>query len=143
MILRKFCVDDYEQVVDMFYDFSKDVYSNRKIGAKYFYYRAVSQWINDKKDIVVVEDKGKLVGFTLAYIDDLRGLTEPVYQGDICYVKEEYRKTRAAYMLYKNVYNYGKEQGMIVSSNGRISNGIDKMVLKHFKAEAKFTTIEG
>lgn len=143
MILRKFRLDDYEELVDMFYEFTSEVYSNRKIGSKYFFYRAVQEWINDKKDIVVAVNNDTIVGFTLAYVDDLRGITEPVYQGDICYVREEYRNTRAAYMLYKNVYNYGKELGLIINSNGRISNGIDKMVMKHFKASAKFTIMEG
>lgn len=143
MMLRKFKADDYEELVDMFYDFSVEVYTNRKIGAKYFYHRAVQEWVRDDKDIVVALDKDKIVGFSLAYIDDTKGLTEPIYQGDICYVVPEYRKTRAGYMLYKNVYNYSKELGLPISANGRIANGVDKMLVKHFNAKAKFILFEG
>lgn len=143
MTIRKFQVDDFEELVEMYYNFICEVHHNRKIGAKYFFYRKVMEWINKGLDIILADDNGKLAGFTLAYIDDMKGITEPVYQGDMCYVKPEYRKGRAAYMLYKNVYNYGKEQGLLVTSNGRIENGIDQMVIKHFNAKPTFQIIEG
>ena len=144
MRLRKFTIKDYEVLVDMFYNFTCEIYSNRAIGTKYAFYKLVDSWIEKKHDIVfAVNNSEDIVGFTVAYIDHNNGITEPVYLGDIAYVKPEYRKTRASYMLYKNVYEYSKELNMKIVSNSRIENGIDKMVQKHFNAIPKYIMMEG
>lgn len=143
MILRKFNLNDYEKLVDLYYDFHKEVYSNREIGAKYFYYKKVIGLINDKYDIIVLYEGDDMIGFTLAKIDHMEGLTEKIYSGDIAYVIPSKRKGRAAYMLYKNVYNYAKEIGLKIVSNGRIENGVSDMIEKHFNATPRYTIFEG
>lgn len=143
MNIRKFNLDDYEQVVDMFYELNKEVYDGiRKISPIYFYYKAVIGWINDGKHIVVAEYNNQLVGFTLAYIDDVSGLTEKVYNGELAYVRPKYRNGRASYMLYNNVVSFAKENNLNLVSNSRVANGVDKMVEKHFSPEKMFINFE-
>lgn len=144
MRLVEFSMDYYEDVVDMFYDFNIELFSKyRKIGYKYFYYKAVMNWINDKKHIIICIDKyNNPIGFSLAYIDDNSGLTERYYNGEIAYVKPAYRKGKASYLLYKNVVAMSVQLGLNLNSNGRIENGIDKMIEKHFNPIPLFTNYE-
>lgn len=143
MILRRITLNDYEEIVDMYYNFMIEVFGDkRQITPKYFYYKLVIDWINSSKHIVVATKDDKVLGFTLSYIDTNSNLTEPIYNGEIAYVKKEYRNTKAGYMLYKNVVNVAKELNMNLVANGRICNGIDKMIEKHFKPEAMFINYE-
>ena len=58
MRLRRFLMDDYEDVANMLHLFYKEVFSDkRKIGSKYFFYKEVNNWINSRKDIIIAEDK--------------------------------------------------------------------------------------
>jgi GNAT superfamily N-acetyltransferase len=141
--LRKFQLDDYEVVVDMLYNFYIEVYGDmRKIGSKYFFYKEVAEWINSGKDIVIAEQDCDIAGFTLAYINDFGGMTEPVYYGEIAFVYPEYRKGRAAYMLYKNVVQYAQEIGLNLFSNGRVENKVSDMIEKHFNPKKMFINYE-
>ena len=142
MILRKFTLSDYEEIVDMYYDFIKEVYSTRKIGSKYFFYRKINEFISDKCDIVIAEKDGIISGFTVSKIDDMGGITEPVYDGMIAYIKPKFRKGRTAYMLYNNVSEYAKELGIPLVSNSRIENGVNKMIKKHFNVQEKYIMFE-
>ena len=141
--LHKFNIDDYEELVNMYYNFTKEIYSSRKIGSKYFFYRKVSDWINASYDIILAKDGSKVVGYTLCHVDDMLGLTETVYDCEMAYVKPEYRKGRAAYLMYKNAYAYAKEKGLTITSLGRIENGVDDMMIKHFNLKPMFTLLEG
>lgn len=140
--LRKFRLDDYKEVVDMYYEFTKEVYPNRKIGPKYFFYKKVSEWINDSKDIILAIHNEGIVGFTLAFIDDTSGITEPIYFGEIAFVRPEHRKTRAGYLLYKNVSNYAKEKELTLVANGLATNGVSDMIEKHFDCKRMFINFE-
>lgn len=145
MYLRQFNLDDFEEVVDMYYNFNIEVYGKfRKIGSKYFYYKAVTEWINtDKHIILAVNNENKVVGFSLCFIDDVGGLTEPIYNCGIAYVKPQYRNTRASYLLYKNGYSKAQELNMNIYSSARIENNVDKLMSKHFNLEPKFINMEG
>lgn len=143
MKLSKLNLNDFEEFVTLYYDFHKEVYANRKIGAKYFYYKKAISLINDEYDIVVLKDNDEMIGFTIAKIDKMEGLTETIYSGDIAYVVPSKRKGRGAYMLYKNVYNYAKELGLKIVSNGRIENGVSDMIEKHFDATPRYVIFEG
>lgn len=144
MILSKFTLDDYEDVVDMFYMFINDVFNNRKINAKYFFYKEVEYWIKNGYHIILAKNRdGINVGFTMCRIDNLSNLTEDVYVCDYCYVKEDYRNTRASYMLYKNGYNYAIENNLQLVVSGRINNGVSNMIEKHFNLKEKFKLYEG
>lgn len=141
--IRQFMIPDFEEVVNMYYDFTKEVYPERDIGEKYFFYKKVIEWINDSYDVVLAYNEKEIVGFTMCYQDMCNGLTEPIYQCELAYIKPEYRKTRTAYLLYNNAYEYAKQLGMQISSNGRVENGVDKMMLKHFNLKPKFTVLGG
>lgn len=142
MTLRPFFLQDYEAVVDMYYDFTKEVFTERRIGTKYFFYKTITDWIQKGRDIVLVEHNDEIIGFSMAYYDDFGGLTEPFYNGEIAYVKPEYRKSKAAYLLYNNVVEVAKEKNLLLVANGRIENGIDTMIKKHFKATPMFINFE-
>lgn len=143
MHLKKMELFDYEEVVDMLYAFYKEVFGDtRQLGSRYFYYQAVSDWLNKGKDVVLSVDKGVVTGFTMAFVDDMGGLTKPVYNGEMAYVKPEFRKGRSAYLLYKNVVEYAEELNMNLISNSRVENGVDKMVEKHFDCKKMFVNYE-
>jgi hypothetical protein len=141
--LSKFQLSDYEQVVNMYYEFTKEVYPNRKIGERYFFYKVVQKWINDGADIVIATEGVIPIGFSVCYKDEFGGLTESIYQCDIAYVKPHKRKSRAAYLLFNNGYEYAKQLGLKVSTSGRTSSKVDKMMMKHFNLTQTFTTLEG
>ena len=144
MHLREFTLDDFEEVVGMYYDFTYDLFADkREISPKYFFYKQVINWVNDKKHIILACKDSEIVGFSMSYIDEFNGLTRPIYTCEIAYVKPSHRKTRAAYMLYKNGYNMGKELGLNIHTNGRVSNGVAKMMKKHFELEEQFINFEG
>ena len=143
MKLRKFNLNDYEEVVSMHHSFISEVFEDRKINPKYFFHKEVMSWINDSKDIVVAYKDETIVGYTMCYLDQFNGLTEPVYTAEICYVKPEYRKTKAAYLLYKNGYNYSIELGVPIVVSARVESGVDVMIEKHFNLEKEFITYKG
>ena len=144
MKIRTFVLDDYEEVVKMYFDFTTEVFSNRRtISPIYFFYKEITRWINSDKHIILACEDDKILGFSMSYVDSFNGLTQSIYNCEIAYVKPTYRKTRAAYMLYKNGYNMSKELGLNIHTNGRISNGVSKMMKKHFDLEEQFINFEG
>lgn len=142
MKIRKATLEDFEEIVDMFYEFTKEIYTDRKIGSKFFFHQAVSKWFTENKDVIVTFNDDSITGFSLAYLDYNNGLTEPIYFGEIAYVKPEYRKTRAAYMLYKNGDDYAKEKGLTAVTNALATTGVSKMVQKHFDCREMFINLE-
>lgn len=146
MQLIPFSLEFYEDLVDMHYSYVREIYGDkRRINPKYFFYRSVQSWIEKRREIVLAIHKGDVVGYTVSYIDDMDGLTEPVYKGQYVYVKETARKTRAAYLLYNNVEQRAKDLNMNLTADGRVSNGADKILDKHFadnKDNKMFSTYE-
>lgn len=142
--LREITLEDYEEVVKMYFDFTTEVFSDkRKISPIYFFYKEVTNWINSNKHIILAYEGNKVLGFSFSYVDNFNGLTEDIYNCEIAYVKPEYRKTRAAYLLYKNGYNMSIELGLNIHTNGRVCNGVSDMIKKHFNLEEQFINFEG
>ena len=142
MTLHNMLLPDYEEVVDMYYDFTKEVYPERTVGERYFFYKEVESWINNRRDVVIVKKDDTIVGFSLSYVDQNSGLTSPIYNGVIAYVKPEYRKTRAAYLLYKNVSERANDLELTLMANGLVTNGVSNMVKKHFDCKEMFINFE-
>ena len=142
MTLHKLTLKDYEEVVDMYYNFMKEVYPERIIGERYFFYKEVMSWINNSRNVILVKKGSITVGFSMAYLDQNSGLTEAVYNGVIAYVKPEYRKTRAAYLLYKNMSDVAEENNLTVVANGLVTNGVSDMISKHFDCKEMFINFE-
>lgn len=145
MYLRKFQLEDFEELVDMLYAFTKETNEGLKLNPKYFYYKQVIFMINSKNNDVVlaVNKDGIICGFSYCRLDTMDNLLEAFYNCEYCYVKPEFRKTRAAYMLYKNSYKYAIEKKLTLRVSGRIENGVAKMIEKHFMLEPKYTLFEG
>ncbi len=142
MKLYNFTLPDYEELVDMYYEFTKDVYSERTMGERYFFHKEITSWIANRRDVVIAKKDGTIVGFTMGYADDNSGLTNRVYNGVIAYVKPEYRKTRAAYMLYMNVSERAKDLELTLMANGLVTNGVSDMIEKHFDCKEMFMNFE-
>jgi GNAT superfamily N-acetyltransferase len=128
----------------MFYNFTREIFGDkRRVNPKYFFHKEVQRWIEEGKDIVLaISDNGDVVGYSMAFVDKNQFLTEAVYNGEMAYVYPEYRKTRAAFMLYKNVVEYAKEQNLNLVANGRVENGVDAMIEKHFDCNKTFVSYE-
>lgn len=139
--IRPFNQLDYEEVVNMYYDFNTEIYPNRIIGMKIRYYEKVLEWIKNKVHIVVSHKDDIITGFSMCYVDT-SGLTEPMYQCDICYVKPEFRKGRSAYLLYNNAVSFAKDNNIGIVSEARIENGTDEMCIKHFDMKPTYLRIE-
>lgn len=148
MILRPAGLKDHEELVEMFTDLIKTIYKGFVIGEPFFFHRNVIAWFESRKDVVICEkEDGTIVGFSMAYIDDI-GFIEPYYKGEIAYVKPEYRKTRAAYMLYNNVIEYAKKRNMKVISAAYVGDGnrdqVDKLQSRWGKPMfVEYTTAQG
>ena len=147
MRLIPFSLEFYEDLVDMHYAFITEVYGDkRRINSKYFFHKEVQSWIDNRREIVLAVSNCKVIGYSLSYITDLSGLTEPVYKGEYVYVVKDARKSRAAYLLYNNITQRAKDLNMNVSGGGRAINGADKMLEKHFGdgsgQERMFSTYE-
>ena len=142
MTLHKMMIRDFEETVSMYYDFTMEVYPERQIGERYFFYKEVMSWIANRRDVILVKKNDTIVGFSLSYIDQNNGLTESVYNGVIAYVKPEYRKTRAGYLLYKNISDYAKEKKLTLVANGLVTNGVSTMIKKHFDCKEMFMNFE-
>lgn len=123
MKLRPATLHDFEELVKMYKELVKTVYYDLKINEDIFLYGTVLEWFKKKRDIILCEtDDGEVAGFTLSYIEDI-AIVEPYYMGDIAYIKPQFRKSRAAYLLYNNVVDYGKRIGMKVQAKAFVGNG--------------------
>ncbi len=127
--LRVADIKDYEEIVAMYKELVKEVFKGFELGEDIFFYGIVSNWFKDGKDVVVSVDNETLTGFSLAYVEDL-GMVKPYYQGDIIYVKDEYRKGRSAYLLYNNGVDYADSKGLPIIAKAYVGgvNKIDKIM---------------
>ena len=126
--LRQFELDDFPELVSMFKELTREIYPNRKIGADYFFYRSVLGWVQADKHIIIALKGEDIIGFSLCHIET-SGITEPIYLGECAYVKPEYRRSKAAYLLYKNGSDKASELGLTLFSNAFIGglNHVDKI----------------
>jgi len=123
MKLRTASPDDYIELVSMYKELIKIIYSDMKIGKDIFIYGAVQNWFQKNYDVIICEkDDGTITGFSMAYVTDV-GIIEPYYMGELAYVLPEYRKSKAAYLLYTNVIKYADGQGLPVVAKGFVGDG--------------------
>lgn len=143
MKIRKFNVNDYLEVVQMFKEFTKELYPHREIGSDMAFSEVVLGWIKQQKHIfVTVTREGVLTGFSMSGINYNDYLTEPIYQGDIAYTKPIYRGSKSAYLLYNNMVRISKDLGLNISANAFINQyKIDKIQRK-FGGEMIYINME-
>lgn len=142
MKLREFEHKDYLEVVAMFKDFVATVYPNRKLGSDLAFYDDVLNWVKTGKHIFVVDNGRELMGFSVSSIDQNRGLTEPVYFGEICYVKPQFRKTKCAYLLYNNGSEIAQKLGIALCANAFISEDKVQKIQSKFGMKPTYQTME-
>lgn len=141
MIIREYTTEDFEEVVDMYYKMCLEVYPHRKFKSKQYFYANVINWINWKYDIMVTEKDGNITGFIMCYFDSMGGIVEDYYQLECYYVKPEYRKTRALYLMYNTVTIYCDSMGVLLSGSASSFTESKKICLKYGNIEV-FSKIE-
>jgi len=133
----------FEDLVDMYYEMTKEIYSHKHIGNKQMFYREIDRITNDNQyHIVLAVSNGKVVGFSKSYIDYHSGLYSPDYYTELLYVKPSNRGSKALYMLAKNIDLYAKENGLDNVINARIDNGFSETIKKHYNTISSFEKLE-
>ncbi len=141
--IRKFDMKDFDNVVAMYKDFIKTIYPNRKLGFDIAFYEAVINWIKSGKHIYMSQTaQGAITGFSVCSIDLNNHITEPVYFGEIAYVKPIYRGGKSAYLLYNNGSNIAKELGLKLFANAFLSKDNVDRIQKKFGMQPQFIVME-
>ena len=115
--IRRYEDKDFEEVVQMYSDLIHTLYPNHTIKPIQYFYSNVLNWINWNYDIIITYNEEAITGFSMCYVDSMGGIVEDYYQGEIIYIKPEYRKSRSAYLIYYTNMNYADSQGMILATN--------------------------
>ena len=133
----------YEDVVNMYYDMTKEVYPHKHLGNKQLFYREIDRISNDNHShIVLAVSGGKIVGFSKSYVDFHAGLYTPDYYTELLYVKPSNRGSKALYVLAKNIESVAKENGLDNVINARIDNGFSETIKKHYNTVSSFIRLE-
>lgn len=143
MKLLPFSTVFYEDVVNMLYSMVMEANPEKIIGSKQNFYRLVDGWTkDDNMDIVLVCTDTDVIGFYNALVNDNRGLYEANYFVENFYIKPNKRKSRAIYMLFKNIEKYAHSLGLLVSAKFRIDNGFAELIKKHYNVNSKLIQID-
>jgi len=131
---------DIPQITEMYYELLKVVYPKRELKPIENMYHHVVSWVLNEEFLIVTEEKNILTGFALVRETDTFGLTEPILDAELIYIKPDYRYSRHPYQLYNAVFDYAKYKGMAISalSFPEASNILEK----RFGAEKSFEIYE-
>lgn len=140
MKIRFAHIGDYEEITRMYYELMKVCFPHRKLGPMIFFYDQVKNWFWDRKDIRVVEKDGKLIAFSLAYVDNINHTTEDVYNADIVYIDPEYRSSRCGYIIWDTLVLAAKEKGIGMTTLA--TPEASKITLKRYNSKLTFVSIE-
>lgn len=133
----------YEELVNMFYDMTKEVYPHKVIGNKQNFYRQVDIWTTDGGfDIILAISNKQVVGFSKSYVDYHSGLYDPDYYTELLYVIPEKRNSKALYKLANNISEYAKGLNIDNVINARIDNGFSEIIKKHYNTVSSFIKLE-
>jgi len=139
MNIEKANIEDYQIIVKMFYNFTKEVYKTMTLGPKATFHKLVLGWYAKGIDIHVVKQNNKIIGFTMCYVDTFAGILNPVYRCEVTYVKPKFRKTRACYILMTEVIKRAESVGLKVHSKASTYNNTENL---HKRLGAKQIFIE-
>jgi hypothetical protein len=138
--IREYQDTDFEQIVQMYYCLLHEVYPNHKIKGIAHCYQNVLNWINWNYDIMVTYKDDEITGFGLCYMDSMGGAVEDYYQGEIIYIKPEYRKGRSAYLIYHTAMIMADKYNMILATNAsdvtessHISKKLGQQIYTHYE----------
>lgn len=136
MKIRKATVEDIPVLVEMYIDLVTIAYPKRRIAPPIIFYDIVVDWILTEKRVRVTYNNTELTGFSYISTNNAGGLTETLLDAEISYVKVEYRKSRAAYLIYKDGFDYALSMNMGMMSTSNIESS--PIVGKRFGAENTF-----
>ncbi len=138
--VREYHDTDFEEVVEMYMALIHELYPNHKIKPVQHFCSNILNWINWNYDIILTYNEEAITGFSMCYIDSMGGIVEDYYQGEIIYIKPQYRKGRSAYMIYKTNIAMADSQGMILATNAsdttessHISNKLGVKTYTHYQ----------
>ena len=140
MEIRKANYDDYEELVEMYYALIHDVYPERKKAPKMYFFQQVINWFQPYFHIRIATKNDTIMGFTLCSFDNSNGVTETIYHADISYIKPEYRKTRAAFLLYMDIVHWAIDNNYVLQTASIPETGADKLIAKRFNSKLRFST---
>lgn len=115
--IREYQESDFLEIINMYHALLHEVYPNRNIKPIQYACRNVLNWIDWNYDIMVTYKGDEITGFSLCYMDSMGGVVDDFYQGEIVYIKPEYRKGRSAYLIYNTAMNIADKLGVILSTN--------------------------
>lgn len=139
MKIRPAYTRDINEIVSMYKDLISGIYPNRELGSDYHFYKAIIRWIDSRYDIIVTEKNGLITGFYMAHVNDMSGLTQPVYYCAELYIKPNFRKSRAFYLMQKNIIKTAKHKNLILVADAVPSI---KPIYKKLGAVATLTRYE-
>ena len=141
MKIREATTGDLHEIIEMYQDLIKWVYPKRAHGSyEDFYDFCTDLILTDTKYVFVTYNEQEITGFSVIGFDDAGGLTEIVVNAEVAYVKEAYRKTKAAYLQYMKVYKYAQQTRMGLMTIANPSSA--EISAKRFGSEVLFTHIE-
>ena len=142
MNLREIEPYDIDVLVEMYYDLIGYAYPNRERKSIDKYYKAVQEWYEQPglNRVRIVEKDDVPVGFSLATYVNAGGLTEIYINAEVTYVKEEYRNTKAAFLLYNDVYRFAQDEEMGIESTSTPASS--PIVQKRWGANHMFNHFE-
>lgn len=126
--IRPAYISDLNEIVSMYKKVIKEVYPSKKLGSDFHFYKAVINWIDIGHDLIISENNNIVSGFCMSYVDNMGGLIAPIYYGSEIFVKPEYRKTKAFYLMQKNIIKTAQSKKMDL-----ISDAIPEMLEIHKK----------
>lgn len=141
MKIREANIGDLREIVEMYQDLIKWVYPNRGHSSyEAFCDFCVELLSSDTKTVYVTYKQDVITGFSVIGYDNGGGLTDIVVNAEVAYVKEPYRKTKAAYLQYMKVYKFAQESKMGLMTIANPTSA--EISAKRFGSETLFTHIE-
>ncbi len=123
MTIRIATLDDYEEICEMYRELLYITYEGMEIGKKIHTDQCVYAWFMANRDInVTVSEDGEITGFTVAFIQNLM-VVESYYYGDLAFVKEDFRRSRAAYLLYNAIVERAKILELPIMAKAYVGGG--------------------
>jgi hypothetical protein len=124
--------NEVSEVANMFKSYIYELYPLLAIDNNEAYINEVKAWQNDYTYIAY--DGNNIVGFFYAYIADAL-YCKSFLSAMHCYVKPNYRNSKAAYLLYNEIIELSQELKLTVIGNAYIlgSNKVDSILTKFGK----------
>ena len=144
MSIRQIDINTSEDVIKeitlMYMSLIKIVYPDRIHSAETVYKGIVLRWLVQQQRVSIIEKENEIIGFSVIGWHNVGGATDWYLDAEISFVKEEYRKSRAAYIMYKDGIDYAISEGLgIMSTSNPDSSPI---IQKRYNSKHLFNHFE-